>query len=255
MHALNTRSFAAALCGLLLTCACSAPERDPLPLTVGVHEIQLIVPPEWQRFDHGREQRFEIEMLRISLADMGPATREGFHREIAHARELYRLGQLEDARALLNTLQLRPAFPSEQRWTSFALAWNKIRRAGLGRVPLEPSAVESAYTEVLVEVDALPKPDIASLAIAVLERIGHDQRRDVAEQRAMAVDGRGALLIDTWDRLNHTGRFRHVFVLNEGNLLLARMEMGRFEDMEPAFDDLVASLSFRPSPYSASPGS
>jgi hypothetical protein len=255
MHALNTRSFAAALCGLLLTCACSAPQPDPLPLTIGAHEVQLVIPAHWERFDHGRKQRFEIETLRISLADMGPVTREGFHFEIVRARELYRLGQLEDARTLLSTLQLRPAFPSEQRWTSFAMPWNKIRRAGLERVPLEPSAVESAYTEVLVEIDALPKPDMASLASAVLERIGHDQLRDIAEQRAMAIDGRGALLIDTWDRLNHTGRLRHVFVLNEGNLLLARMEMGRFAEMEAAFDDLVASLSFRGAPYSAAAGS
>ena len=71
----------------------------------------------------------------------------------------------------------------------------------------------------------------------------------------VAVDGRGALLIDTWDRLNHTQRFRHVFVLNEGNLLLARMELGRFEEMEAAFDDLVASLSFRAEAYSSAAGS
>jgi hypothetical protein len=245
MRALNPRSFGAVLCGLLLTCACFAPETDPVSVTIGVHEVQLVVPPEWQHYDHGREQRFEIELLRISLADMGPATPEGFHREIVHARELYRLGQLEDARTLLNTLQLRPAFPSKQRWTSFAIPWNKIRRVGLGRASLEPGAVESAFTEVLIEIEALPTRDIASLASVVLERTGHDERRDVAEQRAMAIDGRGALLIDTWDRLNHTQRFRHVVVLNEGNLLLARMELGRFEEMQAAFDDLVASLSFR----------
>ena len=248
MHALKLIRIPVALCGLLLTCGCSAPDPDPLPLTIGVHEVQLIVPADWHHFDHGREQRFENGMQHISLADMGPATREGFHREISHARELYRLGQLEDARAHLSTLSLRPAFPSEQRWRSFVIPWNKIRRAGLGRVPLEPSAVESAYTEALAEIDALPTSDMASLAASVLKRIGHDERYDIALQRAMAIDGRGALLIDTWDRLNHTHRRRHVFVLNEGNLLLARMETGRFQEMETTFDDLIATLRFRGPP-------
>ena len=255
MHALNLSRLAGLLCAMLLACSCADPGPDPLPLTIGVHEVQLITPPEWQRYDHGREQRFENGLLHISLADMGPATREGFHREIVGARELYRLGQLEDARAQLSLLNLRPTFPSELRWRSFVVPWNKIRRAGLGRHPLEPSAVESAYTEVLVEIDALPKPDMTSLATVVLERIGHDERRDFAAQHAMAVDGRGALLIDTWDRLNHTLRLRHVFVLNEGNLLLARMEMGQFSGMEKAFDDLVASLSFRDGSYSTAAGS
>jgi hypothetical protein len=247
--------FPAVLCCLMLTLACSAPGPDPSPMTIGVHEVRLIAPVGWHHFDHGREQRFERGMLHISLADMGPATREGFHREIFHARELYRLGQLEDARALLGALNLRPAVPTEQRWRSFLVPWDKIRRAGLGRVPLGPDAVETAYTEVLVEIDALPKPDLESLAVSVLTSTGHDERRDVATQRAMAIDGHSALLIDTWDRLNHTGRMRHLFVLNEGNLLLARTEMGLFQEMDSTFDDLVASLSFRDAPQSVAAGS
>lgn len=248
MHALKYSHPVVALCAVLLVCSCAVPQPERVSVTIGVHEVELTSPPEWERYDHGREQRFERELNHISLADMGPATREGFRREIIHARELYRQGQLEDAREWLGMLNLEPAFPSKLRWVAFAAPWNQIRRAGLGRVPLEPSAVESAYSAVLVEIDALPTPDMISLATSALKRIGHDERRDIAEQRAMAIDGRGALLIDTWDRLNHTQRLRHVFVLNEGNLLLARMEMGRFPEMETTFDDLVASLSFAGAP-------
>ena len=226
---------------VVLAVACAPPPPDPVAVTVGVHEVELLVPDGWQHYDHGREQRFEKGFPQFTLADMGPATREGFKREIAYARDLYRRGQAADARDWLGRLRLRRAFPSEERWKVFVEPWNVVWRGGRGRNG-DAEAVERAYTAVLAQVSGLPDPDLPTIARVMLDEMGHDERHDIAEQEAMAIDGRAALRVDTWDRLSHDFRQRHVFILNGGNVLVARTELGKFEDMEAAFDALVASL-------------
>jgi hypothetical protein len=37
-------------------------------------------------------------------------------------------------------------------------------------------------------------------------------------------------------------RKSHVLLIHDGNLLVARMELGRFSEMQSAFDSLVGSL-------------
>lgn len=78
-----------------------------------------------------------------------------------------------------------------------------------------------------------------------------EQRRaDLANARlneareAFLNDDPEAARVDTWDRLNHTQRKRHVFILNNGNLLVIGMGLGRFAEMEKVFDTVVASLRF-----------
>lgn len=244
MRTLTSGQSLLLLGSLLFAGACSTSPTEPesLALNIGVHRVQLIVPPGWQHIDHGREHRFEHGQSRVSLADMGPATRDAFLREIDHARDLFRRGQQEDARALLSELRPRPLFPSEQRWSTFQAAWREIRRKNRAGRPLDAETVERSYAEVLAEIDSLPQPDMGTLAEAALESLGHDERYDIALEEARAIDGHEALLVDTWDRLSHDHRRRHLFVLDEGNLLVARMEMGRFEEMAAAFDALVASI-------------
>jgi hypothetical protein len=246
MRALSTAWLpgAALLTAALLAAGCAGPGSEPPALKVGVHVVRLGVPEGWQHVDHGREQRFERELNQISLADMGPATAEGFRREILHSRELFRAGQHMDARTVLGALRLRPSFPSERRWSAFVSAWYTLRDVGREDRPLDTGAIERAYADVLAEIDALPRTDIATLAELVLEELGHDERYDIALEEARAIDGRDALLIDTWDRLSHDLRKRHLFILNNGNLLVARMELGRFAESVEAFDALTGSLRF-----------
>jgi len=225
--------------------SCAEPAPELASMTIGVHEVAVELPIGWEHLDHGREQRFEESGAQISLADFGPITSDGFVREIGKARELYRTGQLEDARSLVNGLPLRAAFPNTARWATFETPWNVIRRAGLPAYPASSRSIEEAYTEALVEVRTLPSPSLRSLALATLAELGHNERRDIAHEEAIAVDGRAALSIDTWDRLSHTGRRRHLFVLNEGNLLVLRTETGYFPEMEEAFASIAASLGFR----------
>jgi len=232
------------LLAVLLVGGCSDPPSERLTTAIGVHRVELEAPAGWEHLDHGREQRFGDGLSQISIADLGPVAPDGFRREIVAARELYRARQLDDSRTRLRALHLRSSFPSAQRWESFSEWWDGIRLAGVGHHSEDPAIVERAYTAVLAEVAALPRPDLTTLALNALEVLGHDERHDIAHQEATAVSGRPGLLIDTWDRLSHAQRRRHLFVLNDGYLLVARMELGRFSEMEPAFDTLATSLRF-----------
>jgi hypothetical protein len=235
------------LSALLLAGGCSNPAPERLRLTIGVHQVELESPVGWEHLDHGREQRFGDGLSQISVADLGPVAPDGFRREILAARELFRARQLDDSRTRLRALHLRTSFPSAQRWESFSRSWDGIRLAGVGHHSEDPTIVERAYSGVLAEIAALPRPDLETLVLNTLEDLGHDERHDIAHQEATAVSGRPGVLMDTWDRLSHAQRRRHLFVLNDGYLLVARMELGRFSEMEAAFDALVASLLFRQS--------
>jgi hypothetical protein len=208
---------------------------------VGVHRLTFEVPDGWQHFDHGREQRFERGILQMSITDLGPVDGPAYARVIEGARELWRRGRWEDAHAVLAHLRPWEMFGSEAAWRSFRSAWNVVSRDG------SPAAeVEEAYREVLSQISARPRLDLETLADAALAELGHDERRSVAGRRRVAIDGREALRVDTWDRLSHQYQSRHLFVMNEGHLLVARTELGGFSEMEGALDTLTGSLAFRP---------
>lgn len=86
--------------------------------------------------------------------------------------------------------------------------------------------------------------DLAELAMAALDDLDHGPRRDIESRGRLLLDGREAHRIFTWQRLTHDGRRRHVFIVNRGNLLVIRTEMGRDEVLGPAFDTVVRSLVF-----------
>ena len=234
---------------LALACSCE-PARPPVHLTIGVHEVVLEVPADWLHLDHGREHRFHRDLAQISLADIGPVTRQGYLREIEHARELFRRGQLEDARAHLGQLRLRPAFSSERQWRDFLQSWWVVLDSGLQH-SVPPQDVETTYTAVLSQVEMLPRLALPEIVERALPGLDDGAQRAAAEQRPLLIDGRQAMRIDTWDRLSHDHRKGYLFALNEGNLLVARMELGEFSTMQPAFDALVDSLEIHPRPNGA----
>ena len=229
---------------LLLAAGCAGvPESPALPLAevrAGVHLVRLHVPTGWQHADHGREQRFERGIAQISMTDLGPVSGAAFRREVNHARSLFRRGQVEDSRLHMQRLDMRRAVADDYRWEKLEQPWRRLCAIGQGR---EVSYHEAQwdYEQLLAQLTMLPDPDLARLAHAVLAEL-EDARRGVAETEELDLDGRRALRVDTWDRLSHDFRKRHLFVLNEGNLLVFRMELGGFEELQPAFDGLVASL-------------
>jgi hypothetical protein len=232
-------------------CELEAPPADAVEVEVGVHLVAFEVPRGWHHVDHGREQRFELETARISLADLGPMTAPGFAEIIRRARQLFRQNQWDDARTLLDTIDPRRFFSSELRWKSVRDDWNQITRirrdegAGESRgVSADVEwEVEGAFTQLLAEVSALRDPDLETVAMRAIHEIGHDEMRSIARTEALAVSGQPAIRIDTWDRLSHRGRRQHLFIANAGHLLVLRTEMGAAADLVAGFDELAASLA------------
>lgn len=210
---------------------------------MGAHRLAFDVPDGWRHFDHGREQRFERGTLQMAMADLGPVDGLALAGVVAEARGLWEAGRTEDARAVLARLSLRPAFAGEEEWRAFLEPWAVVSRAGEGATPGE---LDEAYRAVVETVSSLPPVALETLADAALADLGHDERRSVAERRPVLVDDREGLWVDTWDRLSHDYRQRFLFLVNEGHLLVVRMGLGSFDEMEGPLDALGASLVFRP---------
>jgi hypothetical protein len=228
--------------GTAWACAQQAPKEQ---WTIGVHDLSLTVPAGWDHLDHGLEHRFHRELSQISLADIGPVTPPAYLRQIEHARELFRNDQALDARAHLDRLNLRSAFTSARRWEEFAESW-KVARDGGQKLGTTPFEVENAYAEVLRQVARLATPELDILVHRALPELDHGAQRDVAGQREVEIDGCPGMWVETWDRLSHDHRQSYLFVLNGGNLLVARMELGKYPEMQPAFNALVDSLEIHP---------
>jgi len=246
---LSVRGVATVLVLLLATaCANETVQEEPRPvrLTIGIHDVALNLPVGWQHLDHGLEHRFHRDLHQISIADIGPVTREGYLREINHARELFDNNQAEDARAHLGKIQLSSAF-STQRWKEISSSWYQAKDGGL-RKKLTRFDVDVAYSTVLKEVRWLETPPLPTLVERVLPTLDSGVHREVAQRNPLEIDGLPGVRIETWDRLSHDHHQSYVFVLNQGNMLVVRMELGKSAEVQPAFDALVASLKFHATP-------
>ena len=77
-----------------------------------------------------------------------------------------------------------------------------------------------------------------------LAAVGHDQRRDVKSRRAVTIDGREAMDIETWNRLDHTNPQRIFFVRDEGELLALHTVRMASQDSMAAFEAIRESFHF-----------
>lgn len=74
--------------------------------------------------------------------------------------------------------------------------------------------------------------------------VAHDGRREVKSRRTVIVDGREAVAIETWNRLDHTNPQRIFLVDDDGELLSLHTERMAFDDTLAAFDAIRDSLHF-----------
>jgi len=234
------RALIVAIAILVGGCAEEAPVQ--LSLNVGAHALTLDAPEGWQHFEEEKEHLFKKEIAQIFLTDAGPVTVEGFKREVERARLVFQEVGIEQANDILNDIRWRSSFPSVDRWQAFSTSLTQARGLWDRREHYDPFAVESAYTELLVQLETLPDRDITTLAVEVLADIEPLDRRTIHNQRPMLIDGRSALLVETWDRLNHVQPMRYIFVLNEGRFLIIRSGLGQFSEIEPVFGAITASL-------------
>ena len=72
--------------------------------------------------------------------------------------------------------------------------------------------------------------------------VGHDQRREVKSRRTVMLDGREAVDIETWQRLDHSNPQRIFFVDDDGELLALHTERMALADSLAAFDAIRGSL-------------
>ena len=91
-------------------------------------------------------------------------------------------------------------------------------------------------------------PALAALVERIFPVVENAAHREIAEQRPVAIDRVPAMRVETWDRLSHDHRQSFLFVLNEGNMLVARMQLGKQAEMQQPFDALVDSLEFHHRP-------
>ena len=75
-------------------------------------------------------------------------------------------------------------------------------------------------------------------------RLGEGQQRDIASQTPRQIGGYEGSIVDTWDRLSHQHRKRFCFVQGKRRLLAIYMAQGKFEIVQPALDELIASVTF-----------
>jgi hypothetical protein len=247
MRALSRARLPLVLCCCGLTIACAGPsatEPNPVSVTVGDQQVRLVPPAQWERFEFKDEIGFRHDIDQILLRDSGPITADGIKAQVEQARQLFRTNQIARSSELINSLSVRPLFSDQRRWKLFEESWKRLRWANLGENLAFPDRVEQAYTAVLVELATLPAQDLSLLAKTILADIEPMDRREIATEQPIVVDGRRALRFDTWDRRNHTWRRRSVYIENDGRILVVRMGLGQFENLDAAFDRVVESVRF-----------
>jgi hypothetical protein len=229
--------IAALLVPLVLVSGCARGTTGPVVVRVGVHSVSFDVPRGWQHYDHGREQRLESTDGDIVISDLGPVATAGFRRVTVEARELYRRGQSEDGKEKLRGLGVsRIVLEPDRR--SLTAGVDEVLRAR------SDHEIELAFESLLARISRLSPPNLEQLARNRLGAFGHGPRRDLKVEEKLRVDGREARRIVTWQRLTHDHRRHHVFIVDRGNLLVLRTDVGVDHVLEPVFDSVVRSLRF-----------
>lgn len=104
--------------------------------------------------------------------------------------------------------------------------------------------IRKDFDRIVIEDLPLSGRNLEKAAERAMVRFREDERRETATSVEFQLDERDALAIDTWDLLSHEYRKSYVFVNNGGDLLAIYMMQGRFENMEAAFGELLASFTF-----------
>jgi len=92
---------------------------------------------------------------------------------------------------------------------------------------------------------ATPSPhDLDGLVEWGLTALGHDQRSEIKSRHVSTLDGREAVDIETWNRLDHSNPGRIFLVSDDGDVLALQTVRMAFEDSLAAFDTIRGSLHF-----------
>lgn len=232
---------------LALVAACGCGSREGVAtrtVELGRHRVRFTVPRGWEHLDRGRQQLFRNGETRLSLEDLGPATREGIVRELRDAEGLWRAGQWMVAFARVRELHsptLRYA-SSEQR-LDFYREWND---ATYVPAAADSAAIGPAFDALIDGAAKLPALGEASLLEYALENAFSMRGMEIERQEKRSIHGAEWTVVEIWDRVSHLWRLRLACVEQDGYLLALWTQMGRFELSGPAFDALLASIEVLP---------
>lgn len=227
---------------LLLAPGCSRPVAREAE--VGHHRVRFVLPGNWEHLDHGRQQLFRRAERQFSLVDLGPASREALVREIRAAGALWQAGRRKDAIQRVRELRA-PAlrYAPRQQLSDFWRPWTDAVYAGDWADSL---AIEAAFDSLVEGTAMFARPTPEVLVRYVLELTGARPDREVASREQRTIHGASWTTVETWDRVSHLNRSRAAFAENDGHLLVLAMDRGRYEELGPGFDALLASLEVTP---------
>ena len=138
-------------------------------LVVGPHHLRLVAPSGWEHLDHGRVQIFRHGEVRISLADLAPAAREGLSSLTPDSMAVRLFEQSFDARRMeLVTRERRAIHGTEwtvldawdrathlnRTWLAFVNERGNVLVLQIDRGPME--AAGSAFEQLLESIEIIP---------------------------------------------------------------------------------------------------
>ena len=238
-----------------LLAACSPPSEssnkaDLQSLEIGIHEIEFSIPAGWFVMDTGLgpilrtgESDYSAPSV-ISFEDLGPCTPEGIRRTLLEAREHCRAGRFGESRQLLDQISLDQIVVIQEDIRSFDNAWSRVRSPNHPRRGARPEEFEPAYQKLLDRAALIPRRSIEELAREHIEEVSQNGRHETVKTDLVEVDGKPALVIDTWDRLSHKMRRRYLLLINDDNLFFMNSNFGKFPEIDAAFQQLLPSLQF-----------
>ena len=227
------------------------PEDRRVSLAIESHTFSVRVPSDWEHIDYGRKHTFRIDRANISFEDLGPVGRLALIHDVEEARRLWRNGQTDEARIRLDRLPVHAThLPDSRQYQSIVdaitVVLHSMEKPG-------PAYGEAAFRELLARLSTVTDPAIGELLEEGLEAWDYDMQRDIAWRQTTKIDGRPALILQTWDRLSHLYPKKHALLLNDGRLLSLDTEFGTFGDQQGEFDQLLGTLVFNEAPEESPP--
>jgi hypothetical protein len=242
------RTEAALAIALALACGCAGCGKagSGQEATVGHHRVRFQLPKAWERLDHGREQLFRLGEAQLTLVDLGPATADAMAGELERARALWLAGRRLDAFARVRELR-SPAlrYASHERRAEFWRPWTDVTY-----VPAAADSAEigPAFDALIRGTRAFESPSPELLYQYVADRALSARGQEIAERERRTIHGTDWVVYQLWNRVSHENRTRVAFAVDDGHLLALTMDRGLFEQLEPAFESLLASIEVAPAP-------
>ncbi len=224
----------------VLAVGCGARPQVSQEFTVGVHRVTVVADEPWQHVDQGRRHLMRGEEFTLVAQDLGAVGREGIRHEVTRALTLWLRGQSDEGRTAMGMIPVSPEhFEAPDHRREFWLAW---REASDTPSYLDTIEVRIRFRGLFEAIDGLRPRSLDAIVASGLRALDEDERRAIARQEPLKVDGRPGLWVETWNRVDHGNPRAFGFVLDDGYLLVVMTDRAAGPDALPALRATVESL-------------